>query len=410
MGTVFAIAVPVAHAAVPDTATVTLDNSTDLPATMEINAAAAGLYPETPITYEQCATKQSVVVECDVLYNESSTADDGTNNEDVDVAYQMTGGATCDSVPDSTTTTCYVEVIYAGGNYAGTVAATAPLSFAGHDGGSTPGTAALTVTPPGGPAPLAVVADASGSTAGSAAIVGYSFDWGDGSTTPEQSKPSAPHTFVTPNTTDTVVVTVHYADQTTLTAQQNVQVGASGSSVDCAPNTTCTITATSPATGQSATVTALGGAGTPDAVITASFGGNVAPLHGCSTTAPGILTFDGNRQKIIKLTIATGPLILKFCYGQPTPFTDITLRKTTFFSASNNEYEGILGSLPGPLDSPAVHLGAHQVADVGDGDGHRRSERPEAQPLAPHLSERHVAPAMPRSDWSRACVDGYALN
>jgi PKD domain len=142
----------------------------------------------------------------------------------------------------------------------------------------------------------------------------------------------------------------------TLTASSGNLTPATSNPFDVATNATacpagqsCTVTATSAGTGQSAVITAAPG---PGAIVTASFGGNVAPLNGCTTTAPGILTFNGNRQKTVKLTIATNRLILKFCYGQPTPFIDITLHKTKLFNAANQEYEGILAPCIGKLIPP----------------------------------------------------------
>lgn len=108
----------------------------------------------------------------------------------------------------------------------------------------------------------------------------------------------------------------------------------------CASGAGCSTTTTSPGTGQVATVTEAAGAGS--SFVTASFGGNVAPIHPCSSSAPGILTFSGVRQKTITLTITTKLPILLFCYGQPTPFTDLFLKKTTYFNPVNQEYEGLL--------------------------------------------------------------------
>ena len=82
--------------------------------------------------------------------------------------------------------------------------------------------------------------------------------------------------------------------------------------------------------------------GSGNAIITATFGGNVAPIHPCTGATAGILTFSGNRQKTITLKIPIKQGSLVFCYGQPTPFLDIFLHKTTYFSAVNHEYEGIL--------------------------------------------------------------------
>ena len=47
-------------------------------------------------------------------------------------------------------------------------------------------------------------------------------------------------------------------------------------------------------------------------------------------------------MKTITLTIPIKQKSLFFCYGQPTPFLDIFLHKTTYFSTANHEFEGLL--------------------------------------------------------------------
>lgn len=124
---------------------------------------------------------------------------------------------------------------------------------------------------------------------------------------------------------------------------------------ECASGAGCAVTTTSAGTGQTATVTEGPGAGA--STLTASFGGNVAPIHPCTTTSAGILTMNGSRPKTTTLTIATRTPILLFCYGQPTPFIDLFLHKTTFFNPVNQEFEGLLPAcipkltLPGPCIS-----------------------------------------------------------
>ena len=108
----------------------------------------------------------------------------------------------------------------------------------------------------------------------------------------------------------------------------------------CPSGQTCTVTTTSPSTGLSASIAA--GTGSGSAVITATFGGNVAPIHPCTGATAGILTFSGNRMKTITLTLPIKQKTLVICYGQPTPFLDIFLHKTTYFSTANQEYEGLL--------------------------------------------------------------------
>jgi parallel beta-helix repeat protein len=86
-------------------------------------------------------------------------------------------------------------------------------------------TAALTVSPSSGTAPLAVTADASGSTAGSSPISSYSFDFGDGTTVGPQAGATASHTYQNPGTY-TVTVTVTDGNNNTSQATQSVTVNA----------------------------------------------------------------------------------------------------------------------------------------------------------------------------------------
>jgi predicted GH43/DUF377 family glycosyl hydrolase len=89
---------------------------------------------------------------------------------------------------------------------------------------TTPPTAALSVTPSSGVAPLAVTADASGSTQGATAISSYSFTWGDGTVgTGAQAAATATHTYASSGIY-TATVTVRDADGTTATAAQQVTV------------------------------------------------------------------------------------------------------------------------------------------------------------------------------------------
>jgi hypothetical protein len=112
----------------------------------------------------------------------------------------------------------------------------------------------------------------------------------------------------------------------------------------CPSGQTCTVNASSPTTGQTAVVQAQAGSG--NALITASYGGNVAVIHPCTGSVNSVLTFTGNRAKVITLTFtatAKNPIpAVLFCYGQPTPFLDILYQKTTYFSQQNQEYEGLL--------------------------------------------------------------------
>lgn len=147
---------------------------------------------------------------------------------------------------------------------------------------------------------------------------------------------------------DTLIATA-----TGLTSAVSTSFDVNSAETVCTSGAGCSTTTTSPGTGQVATVTEAAGAG--NSFLTASFGGNVAPIHPCSSSAPGILTFSGARQKTITLTITTKLPIVLFCYGQPTPFTDLFLKKTTYFNHVNQEYEGLLPPCLPKLNGPCVN-------------------------------------------------------
>jgi hypothetical protein len=130
------------------------------------------------------------------------------------------------------------------------------------------------------------------------------------------------------------------AAATGLTSATSNSFNVAGAATSCPSGTTCTVSTTSPTTGIAAAIVAQSGSG--NSIVTATFGGNVAPIHPCTGATAGILTFSGNRQKVITLTIPIKSATPVFCYGQPTPFLDIFLHKTTYFSKANHEYEGLL--------------------------------------------------------------------
>jgi parallel beta-helix repeat protein len=121
------------------------------------------------------------------------------------------------------------------------------LEFQGASSDAPP-TAALTVTPATGSAPLAVTADASASTDGdSTPIATYRFDFGDGTVTTAQASPSASHTY---QAAGLFTVTVTVTDTAGLSATASATV-----SVSPAPTTTTTTT-TAPPTSTTTTTTA----------------------------------------------------------------------------------------------------------------------------------------------------------
>ncbi len=137
----------------------------------------------------------------------------------------------------------------------------------GGGGQQTPPTAALTVTPASGNAPLNVTADASASTAGSSPINSYSFDFGDGTTVGPQSGTTANHTYQSAGTYK-VTVTVTDGNNKTSTASQNVTATAVSSNAKYV-NQIATNTSTSSHTSGSVTVWRTGGVTAGDLMVVA---------------------------------------------------------------------------------------------------------------------------------------------
>jgi len=135
----------------------------------------------------------------------------------------------------------------------------------GGGGTQTPPTAALTVSPASGTAPLAVTVDASGSTAGSSPISSYSFDFGDGTTAGPQSGATASHTYQSAGTYK-VTVTVTDGNNMTSTASQNVTATAASSNARYI-NQIATNTSTNSHTSGSVTVWRTGGVAAGDLMV-----------------------------------------------------------------------------------------------------------------------------------------------
>jgi parallel beta-helix repeat protein len=87
-----------------------------------------------------------------------------------------------------------------------------------------PPVAALTVTPSGGVAPLAVTADASASTDPQGAALTYAFDFGDGTVLPAQTSATANHVYQSPGT---YLATVTVNSATGLSSSTSATVTAS---------------------------------------------------------------------------------------------------------------------------------------------------------------------------------------
>ena len=124
-------------------------------------------------------------------------------------------------------------------------------------------TAALSVSPSSGTAPLAVTADASGSTAGSAPISSYTFNFGDGTTVGPQAGATANHTYQTPGSY-TVTVTVTDSNNNSGQATKSVTVNAHTAAY---VNSIATNSSTSSHTSDSLTVWRTGGVAAGDLMV-----------------------------------------------------------------------------------------------------------------------------------------------
>jgi parallel beta-helix repeat protein len=127
-------------------------------------------------------------------------------------------------------------------------------------------TAALSVSPSSGTAPLPVTADASGSTAGSAPITSYTFNFGDGTTVGPQSGATATHTYQSAGSY-TVTVTSTDGNNLTSNATKTVTVSAQNTSPAQYVNQIATNWSTNSHTSGSVTVWRPAGVAAGDLII-----------------------------------------------------------------------------------------------------------------------------------------------
>jgi parallel beta-helix repeat protein len=194
------------------------------------------------------------------------------------------------------------------GNPSGSYYDRGAYEYQGGGGTPTGPTAALTVSPASGTAPLQVTADASGSTAGSSPISSYSFNFGDGSTAGPQSSPTATHSYQSASSYP-VTVTVTDGSGQTSTATQTVTVSAQQASTARFINQIATNYSTNSHTSGSVTVWRTGGVATGDLmVVTAELTGTAATGAVSGTDSQGdALTVasdiaDGNGDRLLVLS------------------------------------------------------------------------------------------------------------
>jgi parallel beta-helix repeat protein len=152
------------------------------------------------------------------------------------------------------------------GNPAGSYYDRGAYEYQPSGGTQTGPTAALSVSPASGTAPLQVTADASGSTAGSSPISSYTFDFGDGTTAGPQSGAAANHTYQSAGSY-TVTVTATDGNSLTSKATKTVTVTAQNTSPAQYVNQIATNYSTSSHTSGSVTVWRTSGVAAGDLII-----------------------------------------------------------------------------------------------------------------------------------------------
>lgn len=160
---------------------------------------------------------------------------------------------------------------------------------------SAPPTAALTVAPTSGQAPLGVTADASASTAGTNPIASYAFDFGDGTVVGPQTTATAGHTYAAGGVYS-VKVTVLDTAGNPATATATVTVGAPAAALSVNPA----------AGGAPLTVTASATGSTDPIGITSyafSFGDGSAAV-GPQTTSSASHTYAAGGTYIVVVSVS----------------------------------------------------------------------------------------------------------
>jgi parallel beta-helix repeat protein len=153
------------------------------------------------------------------------------------------------------------------GNPSGSFYDRGAYEYQGGGGGTQTGpTAALSVSPASGTAPLQVSADASGSAAGSSPISSYSFNFGDGTTVGPQSGATATHTYQSAGSY-TVTVTATDGNNLTDNATKSVTVSAQNTSPAQYVNQIATNYSTTSHTSGSVTVWRTSGVAAGDLII-----------------------------------------------------------------------------------------------------------------------------------------------
>jgi parallel beta-helix repeat protein len=169
-------------------------------------------------------------------------------------------------------------------------------------------TAALSVTPASGTAPVQVTADASGSAAGSSPISSYTFDFGDGTTVGPQAGATSSHTYQAAGSY-TVTVTATDGNNLTNQATKTVNVSAQNTSPAQYVNQIATNYSTSSHTSGSVTVWRTAGVAAGDLIIatvqltgTSSTGAVTGTDTQGNTLTVASDVSDGNGNRLVTLS------------------------------------------------------------------------------------------------------------
>jgi parallel beta-helix repeat protein len=194
------------------------------------------------------------------------------------------------------------------GNPSGSYYDRGAYEYQGGGGTQTGPTAALSVSPATGTAPLQVSADASGSTGGSSPISSYTFDFGDGTTVGPQSAATASHTYQSAGSY-TVTVTATDGNNLSDNATKTVTVTTQSATTAKYISQIATNYSTNSHTSGSVTVWRTGGVAAGDLmVVTAQLTGTSATGAVTGTDSQGDTlsvasdVSDGNGNRLVTLS------------------------------------------------------------------------------------------------------------
>jgi parallel beta-helix repeat protein len=245
-----------------------------------------------------------------------------------------------------------------------------------------PPTAALSVTPASGSAPVDVTADASASFDGDATpIATYAFDWGDGTAAvPPQSSPTAGHTYTAAGT---YTVTVTVTDTGGLASTMTASVEVTGPPADAAPAAALSVTPSSGTLDLAVTANASASTDT-DATPIASYAfdfGDGSPIAGpqAGPTAPHTYTATGTYTVTVTVTDSGGQSSLATAQVTVTDAPPVAVLNLSSTSVAVGATLTADASQSSDTDRTGI---AGYTFDFGDGTA---PVGPQSQPTATHV-------------------------